>query len=586
MNHRHRPLAGLLLVSLLPSARATGDPPGPPPGSPPSILVVVADDLGVDELAAYGLGGDPAPTPNVDALVARGVLFENAWATPLCSPTRAALQTGRHGFRTGVGYLVSQRYGGPALPRAELTLPEVLDLGTGGAYAHAAFGKWHLGSDLVGGLRAPNEAGYHHFAGSMENLSSYSDWERVVDGVAATSTEYATTRTVDDALAWIASAPAPWLCYVAFHAPHVPFHAPPAHLHSVDLTGVHPDPRQEPRPYYRAMVEALDTELGRLLAAVPADTTVIFLGDNGTPQQVALPAFQPAKGTLQQGGVHVPLVVAGAGVGAPGTRCGALVGAVDVLATVAALAGVDLGAPAFSGLVLDSVDLGPYLADPSLPSRREVLFSELFFPNGETVPQIPTPACGNAATPQEFCQPELGMQGPGSLTLSICDGSPHLGRGALLEIRHAPPHAEGVVIVSASRAPMPAFGGLVLPLPWVLLAPFQADASGTYRDPAFLPHIGYERVYYQAAAEDGQWPGGYTISNVVEVAVTVDTKAVRGSRYKLIVDRLRCRRSLFDLELDPFERADLLAGGRVLAPAELAELARLEQALQALLGSR
>jgi len=301
--------------------------------TPDNILVILADDLGVDLVGAYAEGADLPPTPNVDGLAADGVLFRNAWSDPVCSPTRATILTGQYGFRTRVGFGVdfeALEPGVDALSRTELTIPEMLDAFTDGAYAHSAFGKWHLGTSGVGDLASPNEAGFSHYAGALSNFEppeGYYDWTRVEDGVATPETSYATTVNVDDALAWIATAPEPWFCYLAFNAPHSPFEVPPAALHTVDVSS------GTTRVVAKAMVEAMDTEIGRLLAGISATTTVIFLGDNGTSPGVVFPPFTPdkAKGTLFEGGINVPLIVRSPVVTVPGSESQALVNTTEFL---------------------------------------------------------------------------------------------------------------------------------------------------------------------------------------------------------------------------------------------------------------
>ena len=122
----------LFLPTIVLSACGLLTPAGATQGGKPNILLLVADDLGVDAVGAYGEGGSPPPTPNIDALAASGVLFRNAWAYASCTPTRACLHTGRHAFRTFVGAVIN----GGTMRLEEYTMPEVLDReGTG--YAHA-----------------------------------------------------------------------------------------------------------------------------------------------------------------------------------------------------------------------------------------------------------------------------------------------------------------------------------------------------------------------------------------------------------------------------------------------------------------
>jgi arylsulfatase A-like enzyme len=354
-------------------------------GAAPSrdnVLLVIADDFGVDQSPCHAVGRSFAPMPTLRALCARGVVFNQAWAAPTCSPTRAAILTGRHGFRTGVGAQIIGN-NSAALPLTERTLPAVIESAAPGSRTAACVGKWHLSNTMNGGANHPATAGFGHFAGLLSGqLPDYNSWPRTVDGVTATSTRYATSAQVDDALAWLSAQRGPWLLWLAFNAPHAPFHLPPVELHSYDhLAGVALP--QRPVDHYRAMIEAMDTELGRLLDAIPAEararTWVVFVGDNGTPRMVVsdpVPANH-AKDTLYQGGVHVPLVIAGPGVVAPGRTVDALVHVVDLFPTILGWAGVDVAAARPDGRI-DGVSLAPYLLRPDAAAQRRWVYTELF----------------------------------------------------------------------------------------------------------------------------------------------------------------------------------------------------------------
>lgn len=337
-----------------------------------NVLVIVADDLGVDRVAAYGEHHDPGHTPNIDRLAGAGVLFRNAWSNPVCSPTRATILTGRYSFRTLIGKAIRPfRKNAIGLDLSELTVPELL----GPGYQSGATGKWHL-SAASDGLDHPRLQGFGTFAGSLWNLkatqSDYFRWHKVVNGQRTLSHTYATTDTTNDAIRLVDSLPEPWFLYVAYNAPHDPVHAPPDWLHTFSLSG---DPLDSPVIHTKAMIEALDTELGRLLTHVDQDrTTIMFLGDNGTAKVASEAPFLPqhAKATMYEGGLNVPLIVTGAGV-VPG-ECAALVHTVDVFATVAELTG-------FANTSKDSVSLVPYLRGDPTP-RREYVYSERFKPNG------------------------------------------------------------------------------------------------------------------------------------------------------------------------------------------------------------
>ncbi len=352
------------------------------PAAQGNVLVIIADDVGTDKVGCYGVPSAP-PAPVLDGLAADGVRFESCWANPLCSPTRATLQTGRYSFRTGVGTALPF---GPPLPLTERTLPEALQV-LGAEHGTAAIGKWHLGGNALFELAAlhPNLQGYGHFAGVLAGAFvepfSYDFWPRTVDGDTEVSTTYATTANVDDALAWIGAQEGPWFLYMAFNSAHTPFHAPPPALHTQDLPDV--EPCLDPVPFHNAMVESLDTEIGRLLAsltpATSAATHVIFLGDNGTTGDVVLPPADPehGKGSLYQGGVRVPLIVRGPSVVLPGRVETSLVNTSDLFTTVLELCGADpAGLP--GGAPADSVSLLPYLREPFVESQRSHVFAEVF----------------------------------------------------------------------------------------------------------------------------------------------------------------------------------------------------------------
>ena len=356
---------GALLLLLLLEACDPAAPPGAP-----NVLIALLDDLGTDKVSAYREHPDAPPTPVIDALADQGMLFRNAYASPVCSPSRAALLTGRHGQRYGLGDTVET---GDAyqVPLDEVFLPERLgDMG----YGSVALGKWHLAHpDSRSYLRHPERAGFDAFAGTMRNFNpdefDYTRWEKVVDGSRSVVTTYATTDTFDDAIEAVRTLPEPWLAYVAPQAPHSPWHVPPDPLNLAGVTAADDDLAK-----YDAMVRAADAELGRLLAEVDLATTYVFvLGDNGTPRQATTPPFDPngAKTKMAEGGIGVPLVVAGPTV-APGTETGALAHVVDVFATVAELAGADV-----SDLELDGVSLVDTLVDPGL-ERRAFVYVERF----------------------------------------------------------------------------------------------------------------------------------------------------------------------------------------------------------------
>jgi arylsulfatase A-like enzyme len=355
------------------------------PTQTPNILLVIADDLGADVAPCMAAAEHRVPMPHVEALCARGVVFEHAWSNPTCSPTRATILTGRYSFRTGVGQQM-QGNSTPALPQGEVALPQVL----APPYASAAIGKWHLANTSNGGAAHPESTGFDHYAGLMIGAHrDYYNWERTEDRQQTSVTDYSTTRMTNDAITWLDAQPTdqPWFLWLAYTAPHTPMHLPPEGLHSqTGLTGQRQHVRQNGKLYYRAVAEALDTELGRLLDHLGpetlANTWVIFVGDNGTAGQL-VPAPRTrdnAKGTLYEGGIHVPLVIAGPGLEQPGRRINAPVNLADLHSTIGELSGTPRGNIEGINRVVDSVSLVPYLKEVDAQAQRAWVYSEIFGP--------------------------------------------------------------------------------------------------------------------------------------------------------------------------------------------------------------
>lgn len=452
-----------LLLALAAQAPTTLLPKRALAVNPENALVILVDDWGLDMLESYGTPDLSAqcitrpPTPNIDALAESGITFLSAWVQPVCSPTRASLLTGRHAFRHKIGRIVDQCQsggsGGPcppvdALADSEFTIPEMLheaaQVGLLPSYGTAAVGKWHLGPDPI----APLIQGFDRFRGSQHNIQrtdapneTYCSWLKNTDGTFSMSTTYATTDAVDEALSFINDqGDEPWFLYVAMHSGHAPWHIPPPHLapsyfindgvggcfHAQDPScpvqppGCSPTSCPPPicsevcdlpiltpletvsaatRPYYEAMIEAMDTEIGRLIAGVDLNkTTVFILGDNGTPGSATADPFlgdrllgipPKSKGAIYQGGVNVPFIVAGAGVrgsrpGFPPRTTNKLVHVVDIYATIADLFGLDRPAlGAISPNFFDSRSF-KHILGRTVGQDRPFIFTERFAPNFPT----------------------------------------------------------------------------------------------------------------------------------------------------------------------------------------------------------
>ncbi|HNH50687.1 MAG TPA: sulfatase-like hydrolase/transferase, partial [Myxococcota bacterium] len=241
-----------------------------------NVLILLTDDIGIDKTAIYGEHPTPAPTPNIDALASKSVLFRNAYAQPTCSPSRASLLTGRHPTRHGTGRWIHPSAQSFALPQDELTIPELLRLAPQ-AWTTALYGKWHLaGYASDHPAFHPLNVGFDHFVGILNNPrdamhdddnpgdeADYFNWEKDDHGSLFWTDSYLLTDSFYAAAAAIPTLPEPWFVIVATSGAHSPLHNPPAELLAEPL----PEDAT-PLQQYTAMVEAVDTSIGGLLAGV------------------------------------------------------------------------------------------------------------------------------------------------------------------------------------------------------------------------------------------------------------------------------------------------------------------------------
>lgn len=312
------------------------DPPSGNIGPHPNIVLIIADDMGLDATPGYSLGNSKPNMPNIENMISTGIVFNNVWSNPTCTPTRAGMLTGKYGFRTNVLSV------GDQLATSEISLQAYLDDTASADYSNAVIGKWHLSADQT----HPNSMGIDYFAGFLSGtLPSYTNWDLTINGTSSTSSDYATSKFTDLAIDWVQDQSQPWFLWLAYNAPHSPLHVPPSNLHSQgNLPSDQASIDANPLPYYMAMLEAMDTEIGRFLDALSPEerenSVFIFVGDNGTPRNViqAYRGFK-AKGTVYQGGIHVPMVVSGKNVTRMNAVENALINTTDIFATIAEIAG-------------------------------------------------------------------------------------------------------------------------------------------------------------------------------------------------------------------------------------------------------
>jgi arylsulfatase A-like enzyme len=369
------PIALLALLGMLdvPAAGASAD------STRPNILVVVADDLGYADVGFHGC--KDIPTPHLDALAARGVRCTNGYVShPFCSPTRAALLTGRYQQR--FGHEFNPKWD-PAdavagLPVDQVTLPQVL---RAAGYATGWVGKWHLGAHpqfhplkrgfdetygILGGghdyLPRPNRGAKAEYGAPMDRNGKPEPQDRHLTEVFGTEAASFVRRR---------GGGKPWFLYLAFNAPHGPLQPAEEDLAPVAHIG------DEQRRKGAGLVVGLDRAVGRVLEALresgqEKNTLVWFFSDNGGPTEATGARNEPLrgqKGQVYEGGIRVPFVLSWPGRLPEGKTFEQPVITLDVFATAAALAGAKVP----ETHRVEGVDLMPFLAGTRAGAPHERL---------------------------------------------------------------------------------------------------------------------------------------------------------------------------------------------------------------------
>jgi arylsulfatase A-like enzyme len=372
-------VAALAMLGGAPHAgRAADAPPRP------HVLYIVSDDQGWKDV---GFHGSDIQTPNLDALARGGARLEQFYSQPMCTPSRAALMTGRYPHRYGLQTLVIPSAGSYGLATDEWLLPQALKEA---GYQTAIVGKWHLGH--ADRKYWPGQRGFDHSYGPILGEIDYfthsahdtRDWFR--DGKPVKEQGYVTHLLGNEAVRVVEGHDphTPLFLYLAFTAPHAPYQAPKEYL---DRYAHIADPA---RRAYAAMITAMDDEIGRVLAALEKRgmrerTLVLFQSDNGGPRSAkftgeidmsksTIPAdngpYRDGKASLYEGGTRVVALANWAGRIPAGTVVDQPIHMVDVYPTLAGLAGAPLG----RSKPLDGLDVWPTLAEGKPSPRTEVVY--------------------------------------------------------------------------------------------------------------------------------------------------------------------------------------------------------------------
>ena len=333
--------------------------------TPPNVVILLADDVGYGDVGPYDHDNDPltpdvTDTPVLDAMAAEGLTATDFYAgSAVCSPTRAALLTGRSCVRSGITNVLKP--GSPnGLPASEVTIGEML---RPFGYRTGLIGKWHLGDDLS---YNPVNHGFDEFYGVLysNNQTPFQVLRNTLVVQGEPDQAQLTQDYTTEALQFVSNAAGagqPFFLMVAYTMPHFPVYVSPAFD---GITG---------RGLYSDAVYEMDWSVSQILChlsslGVDGDTLVIFVSDNGACDQVALSSHPGAtfrwlcgsnapysgfKGGFNEGGIRVPLTARWPGVLPAGATTSAVGSVMDLLPTVARVTGV----PTPAGRVIDGVDL-------------------------------------------------------------------------------------------------------------------------------------------------------------------------------------------------------------------------------------
>ena len=339
---------------LKPSTAATKD-------SKPNILLILADDMGWGDLRCHG--NAKLSTPSLDRLRTQSVALEHFHVSPICSPTRSSLLTGRHHARL---HVINTSDSLEVMHGDEITLAEALKPA---GYVTGCFGKWHNGSNHPSTAQGQGFDEFFGFSGGF--FPNYFDAQLERNGVSTPTKGFITDVLADAAMSFIEQNKArPFFCYVPFNACHSPMQAPQDLFEKYRTLGFEP---KDAAVY--AMVENLDRNVGRILqkldqTGLAANTIVLFTTDNGPNTARYNGGMRGGKGSVFEGGLRVPCFIRWPEKLKAGSRVSEITQHVDVLPTLLELVAV----PSLKRQPLDGVSLVPLLEGRAASWPQRTLF--------------------------------------------------------------------------------------------------------------------------------------------------------------------------------------------------------------------
>ena len=363
----------------------------------PNVIIFLVDDLGWADIS---LRGAPFQTPNIDSIFEEGITLNRFYTTPICSPTRAALMTGRDPLKLGVAYSVIMPWMNNGIHTDEHFMPESFKLN---GYETSMIGKWHLGHSQEN--FHPNQRGFDHFYGHLHTEVGYFppfsnqggiDFQK--NGVTINDDGYETFLLAKEASQWIKSRDTqkPFFMYVPFLAPHTPLEAPdnlvkkykdledtrkPTRSMAADRTrDLQSTIAPSARPLYAAVVDALDQAIGQILLTIEEegieeDTIILFSSDNGGATYGGgggdnFP-LRGGKGDTFEGSIRVVAAMKWKGTIDANSSLDQIMTVMDIFPTLSSAAGIQMK----NTKIIDGRDMWPAIIDDqSIPLMNEIYF--------------------------------------------------------------------------------------------------------------------------------------------------------------------------------------------------------------------